>query len=79
MHQLTSRDIKLKIIEQLNLIDDVNLLQDIESLILINQHKSEVKKFSIDELMHRVSASNNDIQQKKTYSQKEVENISNNW
>ena len=75
----TSKETKLKIIEQLIILNDDTLFAQIEELISKAMNRPAYKKLSKEELVNRAKQESNDIENNQVFSQSEVEKLSQNW
>jgi hypothetical protein len=75
----TSKETKLKIIEQLIILDDDTLFAQIEELISKAMNRPAYKKLSKQELANRAKQATSDIENNQVFSQSDVEKLSQNW
>ncbi|AFU67829.1 hypothetical protein P700755_000837 [Psychroflexus torquis ATCC 700755] len=72
---------KLNLITYLAQVQDEVLLEKLESYILTNEREfySELKPFTIEELVNRIKKSELDYKEGKFKSQEDLEKTSTNW
>ncbi len=70
---------KLNLIEQLIIIEDDDVINKIEEILNESLQRPLMKKFTKEELINRARLANKDIENGKTFTQEEIESISQDW